>query len=416
MEMNEEFKKKIAGEDKGAFTVNAMGVPAETPAAMVCLWNTVVFPYSLASVALEKSEDIAALHHALHSDRRLLAVFYRLPEEGELEGHEPESFFHQGAKYSSIGTLARVVKHVQLPDGSLQVVLRGLKRIVRGSGVESKSGADFVPLVRYQAHIASDGEDKLPSMLARQDALRSMFMEFAGLHPGLPDEFRNTVINSRLPSRTSDHLADGMSFSDAEKFLLLTMPELKDRMDFLTVLLNREIEVAKLGIKIHAEVQESMGDSQREFYLREQLKSIKRELGEMGCGNDVQVLTQRLEESNVPPHVAETILNELSRLEVIPQNAPEYHISYNYINWLLDIPWNTLSVVQAGSKAYSHGALKYRAFISTMTVPLPSSSMISVILPSVFSEHQLLIAFTVAGSAKFWVVMNASKSFSRRPT
>ena len=114
-----------------------------------------------------------------------------------------------------------------------------------------------------------------------------MFMEFSSLHPAIPDELRNTIMGSRLPSRTADFISDGMGFSDVEKFLLMTIPALCDRMDFLTVIMNREIEVAKLGMKIHSEVQEAMGDSQREFYLREQLRTIKRELGDMGSGNDI---------------------------------------------------------------------------------------------------------------------------------
>lgn len=336
--MASEFIDK-SSPDAGNFTVNVMGV--EHPAASLCLADTVVFPFSLASVSLERPQDIASLQYALASDRQL-AVFYRVPfDAGEYESFRQPEFRRDGDAYCVVGTLARVVKDIRLPDDSRQVVLRGLKRIIYVSDAGSPDAP--VPMVRYRSHVTSDGEEKLPGILGRQDALRSMFMEFSALHPALPDELRNTIGNSRIPSRTCDHISDGMAFSETEKFFLLTIPELRERMDFLTVLLNREIEVAKLGFKIHSEVQEAMGESQREFFLREQLKCIKRELGDMGSGNDVATLNERLENADIPEYVAETVAKELSRLEVIPQNAPEYHISYNYINWLLDIPWKVFT-------------------------------------------------------------------------
>ena len=335
--MASEFINTTPGRNRGNFTVNAMGITAENPVAAIGLWDTVVFPFSLASVSLENPRDIAALQYALGSDRQL-AVFYHVPEiPKEYASLLQPEFRKDDISCCVIGTLARVVKDIRLPDDSHQVVLRGLKRIVYvgNSGKED----DPVHLIRYRAHVTSDGEEKLPGILARQDALKTMFMEFATLHPAMPDELRNSISSCRQPSRTTDHISDGVGFSDVEKFFLITIPELRERMDFLTVLLNREIEVAKMGMKIHAEVQEAMGESQREFFLREQLKTIKRELGDMGSGNDIIALNEKLERSDVPDYVAETVEKELSRLEVIPQNAPEYHISYNYINWMLDIPW-----------------------------------------------------------------------------
>ena len=320
----------------------------DTPVAdkslpMIGLWNSIVFPHSLSSVLVSSSRDVAALEHAISSDRRV-AVFYLVPDlanDEEYSSFRPAGFDIHGGTYSLVGTLARVVKEIRLPDNSRQLVLRGLKRIKAVSSFANISGTfDFI---RYQELNGADGEDKHPLFLGRQDALRKMFLEFASLHPAIPEEMRNTIVNSRVPSRTADQISDAMGFSDIEKFLLLAIPELADRMDFLSVILNREIEVAKLGMKIHSEVQEAMGESQREFYLREQLRTIKRELGDMGSGNDIAALNDRLEQADIPEHVAETIAKELSRLEVIPQNAPEYHISYNYISWLLDIPWHVVT-------------------------------------------------------------------------
>ena len=330
----------MAENDKKNITENSV---ADKSLPMVGLWNSFVFPHSLSSVLLSTPRDAAALEHAITSDRRL-AVFYLVPDlanDDEYASFRPAGFNIHGGTYSIVGTLARVVKDIRLPDNSRQIVLRGLKRIKAVSTFENISGTfDFI---RYQELNGADGEDKHPLFLGRQDALRKMFLEFASLHPAIPEEMRNTIVNSRVPSRTTDQIADAMGFSDIEKFLLLAIPELADRMDFLSVIMNREIEVAKLGMKIHSDVQEAMGESQREFYLREQLRTIKRELGDMGSGNDIAALSERLEQADIPELVAETVAKELSRLEVIPQNAPEYHISYNYISWLLDIPWHVVT-------------------------------------------------------------------------
>ena len=180
--------------DRGNFTVNAMGVAAETPAAAVSLWNTIVFPYSLASATLNKPSDVAALEYALNSDRQL-AVFYQLPEiPDEYASLRQETFRKDGVECCVIGTLVRVVKDIRLPDGSHQVVLRGLKRIIyiQDAGRESTK----LQLVRYRAHITSDGEEKLPGILARQEALKSMFMEFASMHPGITDDLRNSIASA----------------------------------------------------------------------------------------------------------------------------------------------------------------------------------------------------------------------------
>jgi ATP-dependent Lon protease len=193
MAINNIFENK--SESAGNFTVNAMGVTAEKPAAMIALWDTVVFPHSLASVALDKPNDIAALQYALNSDRQI-AVFYQVPEEaGEYAELKQPEFSSASGRCSIIGTLARVVKDIQMPDGSHQVVLRGLKRIVfvlMASRID-----DRVSLVRYRAHITSDGEEKLPALLARQDALKAMFLEFAAMHPVIPEELKNSIAASQ---------------------------------------------------------------------------------------------------------------------------------------------------------------------------------------------------------------------------
>lgn len=147
------------------------------------------------------------------------------------------------------------------------------------------------------------------------------------------------MLNAESPGRLADLISDALNLNYAEKILLLSMTDVRRRFEVLAILMNRELEVLKLGMKIQSEVHQAMSQQQREFFLREQLRTIQQELGEDSRNPDIIEIEERLESTELPPHVLEVVRKELSRLEVIPQAAPEYHIAYTYINWLLDLPW-----------------------------------------------------------------------------
>ena len=323
--------------------IDGMGVAAEKPAAFVRLREPVVFPHALCSVMINGKDNCAALDNALHKDRTI-AIFNDIPTALELEslpfdGELPQ-FADGKTKRSAVGTLARVVKEIRLPDNSRRVVVRGLKRII---GLSMLSDADNSPLVRYRVMPESESDNLSIENLGRQKSILRTFQELQAFQPGIPEDLQQAVMGASSPGRCADILADAMNFSYAEKLLLLTSPQVDLRLDMLMVLLNRELETSRLGMQIQNDVQESMGATQREFYLREQLKVIRHELGELSSNADVIELTEKLETSDLPEIVAETVKKELERLELIPQNAPEYHISYNYISWLLNVPWMIFS-------------------------------------------------------------------------
>jgi ATP-dependent Lon protease len=196
-------------------------------------------------------------------------------------------------------------------------------------------------MIRYRAMQETGGLS--PDAAGHQNGILRMFQELMAMQPGLPDELQMAINSPATPVRCADAIADAMNFSYAEKLLVLTAPNVETRFEMLAVLLNRELECCRMGLQIQSEVQEAMGASQREFYLREQLKAIKQELGEFSNNSDVVELTEKMEKTQLPDIVRETIQKELERLELLPQNAPEYHISYNYMNTMLSIPWMVFS-------------------------------------------------------------------------
>lgn len=327
----------------GSIVVDGMGVAAEKPVPMLRLREPVVFPYALTSVSIDDAVNVMALTEAMRSDR-MVAFFNDIPRQDELDalpfpGSLPQ-FNDSGIQRAAVGTLARVVKEIRLPDDSRRIVVRGLKRII---GITVVKNDSEVVKVRYRVMPESEHDNLSTDNRGRQKGVVRMFQELLPFQPGLPEELQMAVVGAATPSRCADTLADAMNFAYAEKIMLLTAPNVEVRLDMLAVLLNRELESGRLGMQIQADVQESMGASQREFYLREQLKVIRKELGEISSNADVTELSGKLAETMLPEKVEEVVRKELDRLELIPQNAPEYHISYNYISWLLNVPWQKYS-------------------------------------------------------------------------
>jgi ATP-dependent Lon protease len=311
--------------------------PTENPGAPILLLrDPVIFPYSLTPAIIEGDINTEALATAMRR-ARLLHVFYETPNREEVrplpENYELETFDFAGKPRSMNGVAVRVVKVLKFPDGSTRVLLRGIDRM-RFKAVSYSGGVAFARTEPLPAEKANPVE-----LEAAMKAAVRMFQDFAALQHGLSEELKVAVFNLNSPERLLDLLADNLNFAYPEKLLLLTLPDLANRYRLLTALLNRETETMQLGAKIQSEVHHSLSQSQREYYLREQLRTIQQELGEETRNPDIVEIERRMQEKNLPEKVGEVVRKELERLEIIPQAAPEYHVAYNYICWLLDVPW-----------------------------------------------------------------------------
>ena len=314
----------------------------ENSAFLIRAREPVVFPFSLSTVTVEKAEDIAALAGAMDHER-IVAIFNEVPTRKEMELLQIQGVFphfnDRDTKRCSVGSLVRIIKILNMPDGSCKLAVRGLKRIV---GVSLLTTADDVPMVRYKVMNETGIGDGV-KLAGRLKALQRMYSELSMIRRELPEELLLDFSVPCAPARGADQITDAVNLSYAEKLLLLVTSDVDKRMETLSILLNRELETVRMGMQLQAEVQESVGASQREFFLREQLRVIKQELGEISSNSDVVELTGRLENSNLPDNVRSAVKKELERLELLPQSAPEYHISYNYISTILDIPWLVFS-------------------------------------------------------------------------
>jgi len=317
--------------------------PAEASivdAPALILGGIVVFPYALTPLVLNDPGMIALMDAASSGDR-MIALFPEVPDDESMRGLVKTKAFDPGAssfllnnrRIVSIGVLARIVKTLKFPDGTVRVLVRGISRCRFMSLVPGK------PYMVMKVHRLPVEQDTSMETVAMVRNATKQFQEVVSFAPNFPEELKIAVLNMTDNSRITDVIADTLNISFAEKIVLLATLKLQDRLHFLTILLNRELEVLRLGSEIQSQVHDAMSKQQREFFLREQLKQIREELGEGNRNPDVAAITSRMEKIKLTEPVREVIAKEIERLNMVSPSSPEYNISYTYIDWLLGVPW-----------------------------------------------------------------------------
>ena len=302
------------------------------------LSEVVVFPFALSPLMLNDDKSVRTIESAV-SNERFVALFPEMPEEAaedQADGIDlkVKPIELNGKKVSSIGVLVRIVKMLKFPDGTLRVLVRGLSR-VQFVSIQSR-----VPFTTVRTERLEPGTDNSIETMAMVRNAIKQFQEIISFSPNFPEELRIAVSNLTDNARIADLIADTLNISYREKLALLTNNDLQERLHLLTILLNREVEVLRLGSEIQSQVHDVMSKQQREFFLREQLKQIKEELGEGNRNPDIVSINERMEKVDLPPNIRDLINKEVERLDMIPQASGEYNIAYTYIDWLLSVPWN----------------------------------------------------------------------------
>jgi ATP-dependent Lon protease len=234
----------------------------------------------------------------------------------------------------AFGTRAKIVKTVNLPDGNMNVILRGLSRI---------QVVEFVSKTPYfRARILEATETDLQGdeISAMEENLKNQAIRAIKLIPTIPDEISVMISSIDRPGYLADLIASNLNVSVAEKQEVLEALSIRERLQKVTVLVQQKIEILELGNKIQSQVRGEIDKSQREYYLREQLKAIQRELGEKDEKTaETEELKERLEKKSLPEDVRKVAEKELDRLSKIPPQAAEYIVSRTYLDWILELPW-----------------------------------------------------------------------------
>jgi ATP-dependent Lon protease len=227
------------------------------------------------------------------------------------------------------------MRMLKFPDESVRVLIQGLKRM-RIAQFESE-----VPYLQARIVSLEDVVEESIEIAALARNVANQFQEIISLSPSLPDELKVAVVSIEDPGKLADIVAANLNISLQEKQHLLEAVSVKVRLNLLTGLLNREIEVLHLGSEIQSKVSTALSKSQREYFLREQLKAIQKELGESGeQGSDVRELRDKIDKAQMPPEVKKIAIKEVERLGTMTPAAAEYTVSRSYLDWLIALPWS----------------------------------------------------------------------------
>ena len=233
-----------------------------------------------------------------------------------------------------VGCVARLLKTLHFPDGSVHILVEGLSRC----NLLSVEGDSALPLVRYT--MIEESQETSLDLEARARAASERFQQVVAMSPRLPDELSVAIFNVEDPRHLSDLIATNLPIPSEFRQRMLANPDPLQRLDLLMGHLNREFQILKLGNMIESKVQESFGKTQREIFLREQLRTIQRELGEDDPQTqEIAELEEKLKKANLSKEAKEATEKELHRLKSIPPASPEYGVIRTYLDLISELPW-----------------------------------------------------------------------------
>jgi ATP-dependent Lon protease len=303
----------------------ALAIPPELP--ILPLRDTVLFPNSFMPLAVARESSVHLIDDAIGGGK-LIAVFTQRDASVEEPGQ---------ADLYPVGTATHIHKMFKLPDGSLRLIVQGLARLRIGQVVAAK------PYLRATVIAAAEevGEADKLEIDALQRNIKTNFQQVVSLSPLLSDDLQTLALNIADPGKLADFIASSLTtIATPVKQEVLETLDVRARMDLLNRILIKELEVLELGSKIQSQVQSEVGKNQRDYFLREQLKAIQKELGEGDeQTKEIEELRAKIEAVGMPEAVKKEVLRELDRLSKMPVAAAEYTVSRTYLDWLVALPW-----------------------------------------------------------------------------
>ncbi len=292
--------------------------------------DTVLFPNAILPLTVGRDSSLKLINDLKEEEKYVGVISQRDPR---VDNPQPVDLFQ-------IGTVAFVHKVIKLPSQSLFIFVEGLQRIAIEEVVQME------PFLRARvkplADITPGAKESDFDALVR--SVTTMFQQVVQLSPTLSDDLQTVVMNIDDPSRLSDFIAANLpSLSSVEKQELLESLELKVRLERLNRNLAREVEVLQLRSKIQSDVQDQVTQSQREYYLREQMKAIQKELGEADEQQEIEELRKKIEAAGMTEEAKKEAMRELGRLAKMSPAAADYHVTRTYLDWLVVLPWNKVS-------------------------------------------------------------------------
>src|ERR1700756_3963212 len=291
--------------------------------------DTVLFPHAVLPLTVGRESSIQLIQ-SLGDEKTTGVVAQR---DARMDAPQPSDLY-------AYGTLATIHKVVKMPNQSLFVFTEGTERVKLGtfSQIEPFMMASVEPIPEI-------APAKGPEIEALQRNVLSAFQQIVSSSPTLSDELQTIALNLEEPGRLVDFIASSLPFlATTDKQELLETPDIGARLERVNKHLAKELEVQQLRNKIQSEVQDQVQQSQRDYYLREQMKAIQKELGDTDEGQkDIEDLREKIEAAGMPEETKKEALKELSRLQRMSPMAADYSLTRNYIEWLAVLPWSKSS-------------------------------------------------------------------------
>src|SRR5882672_2829551 len=287
--------------------------------------DTVLFPHAVLPLTVGRESSVQLIN-SLGEDKTIVVVAQR---EARVDAPQASDLY-------TVGTLAVVHKVVKMPNQSLFVFAEGLERVRL---------AEFVQLTPFMRGKVDSVPESIPPKSSEVEALQrnvlTLFQQIVAGSPTLSDELSTVAMNIDEPGRLVDFIASSLpSLSTADKQDTLETTDVRVRLEKINQHLAKELEVQQLRNKIQSEVQDRVQQTQREYYLREQMKAIQKELGEQDEGaRDTEELRQKIDNAGMPDEVKKEALKELGRLARMSPMAADYSVTRNYVEWLAALPW-----------------------------------------------------------------------------
>lgn len=308
-------------------TTEAAETPTvQTPTVLpiLPLKETVVYPLTAAPLAVGQDRSLRLIENIVAGNRLVGLVAVKEPG---VERGEPENSY-------SVGTLAQVSQILRIPDGTVRLLVKGLERI----RIDEYTQREPFLMARVES-IPETVEDGVEVQALMRNT-QSLFQKLVDLSPTLPDELSTAVINLEDPLQIVYFVANSLRLEHAERQQLLEIDSVREKLEWINNVLTRELEVLELGKKLQNEAHERLTKAQREYLIREQMKALRKELGEAEDEEtEIHNLRQKLQEADLPEEARKEAERELNRLDKLSPASPEVGYIRTYLDWVLALPW-----------------------------------------------------------------------------
>jgi len=295
-----------------------------TELGIIPIKGGVIFPDQVVPLIIHTQKLAKLIDEILTTNKLAGALTQRNPD---IEEPKPEEVF-------DVGCVIQITKMLRFPDGTIRLLIKGLSRF-RVTGFTQDE-----PYLKAKIETIRPAYRKTVALEAMMRNVVTMFQHLVSLAPYLPDEYAAVVLNMENADSLVDFVSSTINFDYNEKQALLEITEPKERFTRLIPMLQKEISILELGAKIRSDVKSELDKGQREFYLREQLKAIQKELGETDeHAREIEELRKKIVGAKMPEPTNKVALKELDRLAKMPPQAAEYTVSRTYIDWLISLPW-----------------------------------------------------------------------------